>query len=120
MRKSILKFKKNGLGLSAKNTFHHIPLVSKTSLKILEKMPIKKFLKAYFDGFYILNIMGCSNQAKQNYFNSKIHRDIRSFSYDYPLTLVVICLLDDLIKKMDLQFSVKKILIKDKFLKKNF
>ena len=115
--------KKNGLGLSAKNTFHHIPLVSKTSLKILEKMPIKKFLKVYFDGFYILNIMGAVaiKPNKEITSTQKIHRDIRSFSYDYPLTLVVICLLDDSNKENGSTIFMKKShLIKDKPLKKKF
>ena len=89
--------KKNGLGLSAQNTYHHIPLLCPSSLILLEKIPIKKFLGKYFDGKYILNIMGAvtikSNKTKTS--TQKIHRDIRSFSYNYPITLVVICLLDD-------------------------
>lgn len=87
----------NGLKNSAKNTYHHIPLLCKSSFSILEKIPIHKLLNKYFDGKYILNIMGAVRILPNKEFSStqKIHRDIRSYTNGYPMTLGVICLLDD-------------------------
>lgn len=116
---------KNGLKNSAKNTYHHIPLLCKTSFSILKNIPIDKLLTKYFEGKYILNIMGAVRIKPNKVATStqKIHRDIRSHTYSYPMTLVVICLLDDSTKDngatifMKESFKIKKKPSKKKFFK---
>ena len=102
--------KNNGLKNSAKNTYHHIPLLCKSSFSILEKIPLDKFLNKYFNGKYILNIMGAVRirPNKESTSTQRIHRDIRSHTFGYPMTLVVICLLDDSTKNNGATILMKK------------
>lgn len=89
--------KKNGLGTSAVNTLHHIPLLCKSSLKLLDPNPLDKIVTKYLEGKYILNIMGAviTSPRKEKVSTQKIHRDIRSFTENLKISVGVIALLDD-------------------------
>ena len=88
--------RKNNLGDEAKNTMHHIALISPKSLQLINPNPLHKFLEYYFESKYILNTMGTTlvRKAKKVY-TQKVHRDVRSFSNQEKIMLIAIILLDD-------------------------
>lgn len=101
---SIKKFekiqKKKKIFNKTKNSYHHVPLVCRKMLKLLNKNYAFDILEKYFNGKFILSTMGIARVSKnQGVYTQKIHRDVRSFTGDSKLWINTLIMLDDSTKE---------------------
>ena len=87
---------KNGISLVTEYTVHHLIGQGHSFLEYLEAQYIHHYLEHYFAGNYILNSFGgaINNNSSENYAH-RIHRDVRTFTHNFPLLLNTLFMLDD-------------------------
>lgn len=87
---------RNGISDITEYTVHHLVGQEPSFLKYLEGQYVDTYLHQYFSGPFILNSFGGAINMKgsRNYAHS-IHRDVRTFTRDYPLLVNTLVMLDD-------------------------
>ena len=89
----------NGIDISTDGTVHHLLANGDIYLLIIKKIcssALYDFIKEYFEGNFIINSYGgVINLTGRPSYVSKVHRDIRFFSGDFPLMLNLLIMLDD-------------------------
>jgi hypothetical protein len=85
-----------GLAADTSGTAHHI-LGRQDSLdEFLERGYLRPYVGAFFDGPYILNSYGGFDNAPETAaYVSRVHRDVRTYTSNFPLMLNMLVLLDD-------------------------
>lgn len=87
---------KNGIAANTENTVHHLIGQGQSFLDYLDGHYIHAFLEHHFSGNYILNSFGAAlNQQDLKNYAHNIHRDVRTFSKDFPLIVNTLVMLDD-------------------------
>jgi hypothetical protein len=92
--------KKNGIDKFTDGTIHHLLAHSDTIyLDLIEyicKSEYFQFIENFFQGKFILNSYGgLKNLPSNPSYVTKVHRDIRFFSGNFPLMLNLLIMLDD-------------------------
>jgi ectoine hydroxylase-related dioxygenase (phytanoyl-CoA dioxygenase family) len=87
---------KNGIGGDMNGTLHHLVERGSPSLKFLEEKFCESEIKHFLKGNYILNSFGAViNMKDERPYVQNIHRDIRSFTGDFKLMILMMVVLDD-------------------------
>jgi hypothetical protein len=91
---------KNQVDINMDGTIHHLPAhdddIYLDFLDWLCKSELHQFIRNYFQGNFILNSYGgLKNLPSKPSYVTKVHRDIRFFSGDFPLMLNMLVMLDD-------------------------
>lgn len=90
--------KKNGLGAGLQGAAHHVIGCGDSFDEFLEHFFLDDYIRAFFDGEYILNTYGVlDNYSAENVYEHgmKFHRDIRTFSNGYRVMLNMLVMIDD-------------------------
>lgn len=75
---------------------HHVAAMSPKFIEFLERRYCHDFLSQYFGSRYILNSFGAiSNRNAADSYLLNVHRDVRSFTGDFPLLINMLVMLDD-------------------------
>jgi len=85
-----------GVSAHMEGTAHHV-IGDGTGLDdFMNAMPLMEVIERHFDGKVILlNFGAAMNAPGTQAYTHKIHRDVRAFSRDYPLSLNMLVMLDD-------------------------
>lgn len=87
---------RNGVAEGMEGTAHHLIGQGDSFMELLETLPLREHLRAYFGGKFILNSMGgMFNLPTERTYLNNIHRDVRTFSSSLPLMLNMLIMLDD-------------------------
>lgn len=91
---------KNKIDVNTDGTIHHLPAhdadVYLEFLDVMSRSELYEFIRTYFQGNFILNSYGgLKNLPSKPSYVTKVHRDIRFFSGDFPLMLNMLVMLDD-------------------------
>jgi len=86
---------RNGIAAETENTAHHLIGQGQSFLEYVEGHYVHPYLEQYFSGNYILNSFGAAINDKtlKNYAHN-IHRDVRTFTRDFPLLVNTLVMLD--------------------------
>lgn len=88
----------NGISLETEGTLHHLIGQKESFLEFLNSVEsILPHLEHYFGGKFILNSFGGNILNKGASYASNIHRDVRTYSGNFPLLLNTLLMLDDFI-----------------------
>jgi ectoine hydroxylase-related dioxygenase (phytanoyl-CoA dioxygenase family) len=87
---------RNGIAGDTENTVHHLIGQGASFLEYLDGHYIHPYLEQHFSGNYVLNSFGAAlnKQQTKNYAHN-IHRDVRSYSREFPLIINTLVMLDD-------------------------
>jgi len=90
---------KNGVGEGMEGAAHHVVGGSDSLNDFLCSMYLDEYIHAYFSGPYILNSYGALNNlpySSETYkHGQRFHRDVRTFSSNFPLMLNMLVMVDD-------------------------
>lgn len=89
----------NGIGDNNEATVHHLIGQRDSYFRYLEARFVDTYLEQHFEGPFILNSFGgaINKPAARNY-SHNIHRDVRTFTVDFPLLANTLVMLDDFTK----------------------
>lgn len=89
----------NGLDARADGVAHHVVGGSDSLARFMEALPLDDYIKAFFEGEYILNSYGAINNgpsATSSYAHGqRFHRDVRTWSGGFRLMLNMLVMVDD-------------------------
>lgn len=87
---------KNGIHEITEYTVHHLLGQEASFLEYLQGHYVDAYLGRHFNGPFILNSFGgaINTRDSRNYAH-RIHRDVRSYTRDYPLIVNTLVMLDD-------------------------
>lgn len=87
---------RNGVAANTKNTVHHLIGQGTSFFDFLDCHYIHAYLEQHFSGNYVLNSFGAAlNRQHLNNYAHDIHRDVRTYSEDFPLMVNTLVMLDD-------------------------
>ena len=87
---------KNGVDAETEGTAHHLLADRKSFLEFLRRAYLDEYIKAFFDGNYILNAYGGNLNLPNSFtYASVVHRDVRTYAQEIKLLLNTIVMLDD-------------------------
>ncbi|MET0385504.1 MAG: phytanoyl-CoA dioxygenase family protein [Polyangiales bacterium] len=87
---------RNGIAEGTDGTVHHLPAIHDAFLSLLDPLPERALLQAFFGGPFILNSFGgVLNRQGAGSYVGRVHRDLRFFSAGQPMMLNMLVLLDD-------------------------
>jgi len=87
---------KNGVDANTEGTAHHLLADGKSFIELLKRAYLDEYLKAFFEGNYILNTFGGNlNLKKQFTYASVVHRDVRTYTREIKFLMNIIVMLDD-------------------------
>lgn len=91
---------KNGIENITEYTVHHLVGQEDSFLDYLRGQYVDAYLQSHFNGPFILNSFGgaINTRDSRNYAH-RIHRDVRTFTKDYPLIANTLVMLDDFTKE---------------------
>jgi ectoine hydroxylase-related dioxygenase (phytanoyl-CoA dioxygenase family) len=86
---------RNGISAITEYTVHHLIGQGDSFIEYLEAQYIHSYLAHYFSGNYILNSFGgaINTRLSTNYAHG-IHRDVRTFTINFPLLINTLVMLD--------------------------
>jgi len=87
---------KNGIAANTENTVHHLIGQGQSFLDFINGHYVHQFLEHHFSGNYVLNSFGAAlNQQDLKNYAHNVHRDVRTFSMDFPFIVNTLVMLDD-------------------------
>jgi hypothetical protein len=91
---------RNGISDITEYTVHHLLGQEDSFLEYLEGQYIDAYLRHHFSGPFILNSFGGAiNMKSSRNYAHRIHRDVRTFTKDYPLIVNTLVMLDAFTKQ---------------------
>lgn len=87
---------RNGISTGTEYTVHHLIGQGESFFEYLEAQYIHPYLTHCFSGAYILNSFGgtINSRNSENYAH-RIHRDVRTFTHNFPLLINTLVMLDN-------------------------